>query len=231
MGDTLQSMATEISKSNSSYKMWDKGQLIVILSRTKTAKDTIFVGNKSETIEALKSLLTKRTQWSDYIETVLSVITINTVTSIDSLNTNQNCVLTQNEYPYRICDVTLPQCNTGYVYMLISVKDMNFTYIGKTMSIRKRLQQHNTGIGSVSTEPRHLRPYALLAYMCGFQMNNDLLFYMERRWKEERDHLIRNNTRDAREWALCGSVVINELNTENYGLSSSDITLVCLFKE
>ena len=99
------------------------------------------------------------------------------------------------------------------------------------MSIKKRLQQHNTGLGSVSTEPHYLRPYALLAYMCGFQMNNDLLFYMERRWKEERDNLIRNNTRDAREWALSGSVVINDLNTENYGLSSSDISLVCLFKD
>ena len=44
----------------------------------------------------------------------------------------------------------------GYVYMLISVKDINFTFFGKTMSIRARIQQDNDVIGYVSTEPRHL---------------------------------------------------------------------------
>ena len=32
MGDTLSSMATEVSFTNSNFKMWDKGQMIVILS-------------------------------------------------------------------------------------------------------------------------------------------------------------------------------------------------------
>ena len=38
MGDTLQIMATEISLSNGNCKMWDKGKMIMILSRTKLAK-------------------------------------------------------------------------------------------------------------------------------------------------------------------------------------------------
>ena len=56
MGDTLSSMATEISCNNSNFKMWDKGQMIVILSQTRLAKDTIFVGNKNDTLNALKLL-------------------------------------------------------------------------------------------------------------------------------------------------------------------------------
>ncbi len=40
MGDTLTKMATQISKTNSDLKMWDKGQLVVILSRTKRASDS-----------------------------------------------------------------------------------------------------------------------------------------------------------------------------------------------
>ena len=60
MGDTLQSMATEVSLSNGNFKMWDKGQMIVILSRSKYAKDTIFVGDKNDTIAALKALLTHK---------------------------------------------------------------------------------------------------------------------------------------------------------------------------
>ena len=37
MGDTLQNMATEISRNNGDLKMWDKGKMIVILIRTKLA--------------------------------------------------------------------------------------------------------------------------------------------------------------------------------------------------
>ena len=32
MGDTLPSMATEISQINVNFKMWDKGKMIVVLS-------------------------------------------------------------------------------------------------------------------------------------------------------------------------------------------------------
>ena len=46
MGDTLGSVATSISLNNNKFILWDKGQLIVIISRTKHAKDTIFVGIK-----------------------------------------------------------------------------------------------------------------------------------------------------------------------------------------
>ena len=37
--------------------MWDKGQLLVILSRTKLAKDTIFVVDKESTLNSLVHLL------------------------------------------------------------------------------------------------------------------------------------------------------------------------------
>ena len=40
------------------------------------------------------------------------------------------CAKGQETYPYHICDVPLPQCNTGYVYILISFNSLNFTYIG-----------------------------------------------------------------------------------------------------
>ena len=115
--------------------------------------------------------------------------------------------------------------------MLISIKDMNFTYIGKTMCIRTRIQQHNSGVGSMSTQPPHLRPFALFAYICGFNNRNDLLFYMERIWKEKRDQLIRNGINDAKSWALSGEEVINNLDEENFGVNPSDLTLVCLFND
>ena len=44
-----------------------------------------------------------------------------------------------------------------------------FTYIGKTKYICTRIQQNNSGVGSVATGPLQLCPYALLAYICGFE--------------------------------------------------------------
>ena len=54
------SMATKISEEASNYTLWDKGQLIVILNRTKRAGDTIFVGNKQDTLNVLKAILMKK---------------------------------------------------------------------------------------------------------------------------------------------------------------------------
>ena len=47
-------MAKELSTNNIQFKLWDKGRLIVILSRTKIGKHTHFVGDKNDTLTALK---------------------------------------------------------------------------------------------------------------------------------------------------------------------------------
>eukprot|EP00957_Ditylum_brightwellii_P146940 11187120-Ditylum_brightwellii.AAC.1 len=58
MGDTLPSIATKISRTNGNFKMWDKG-------------------DKNEALAALKDLLTRKMQWTDYMEEVLHLITKN----------------------------------------------------------------------------------------------------------------------------------------------------------
>ena len=42
-GDTLLSMATDISHNNENFKICDKGQMVIILSCKKRARDTILV--------------------------------------------------------------------------------------------------------------------------------------------------------------------------------------------
>ena len=113
--------------------------------------------------------------------------------------------------------------------MLLSIKDQRYTYIGKTNNIRTRIQQHNSGVGSISTEPLHLRPYVLFAYICGFESNNDLMFYVEQIWKQKRDRLIRNGVNDIKAWAFCGSDVISEVGNQNFGITPNDLSLLCLF--
>ena len=52
MGNTLSTIVTEISENDSNYKLWDKAQAIVLLSRTCVGSDIIFVGDKESTITA-----------------------------------------------------------------------------------------------------------------------------------------------------------------------------------
>ena len=115
--------------------------------------------------------------------------------------------------------------------MLLSMRNKKYSYIEKTNSIRRRIREHNTGAGSVLTEPTHLRPYALFAYICGANCNDALLLYLERQWKIKRDRLIINGVNDVKEWAFYGNDIISELNSENFGVRPSDLTLVVLFKE
>ena len=146
-GDTLQSMENEISLGNGNYKMWDKGQIIVILSQTKLAKNNFIVGDENYTIAAMKYLLTRKTQWYEYMEEMIRIININ----YGEEALPSRIVMNQSTYKYCIFDISLPQLNTGYVYMLVSIKNLNFTYIGKTMYIQNIIQQHNSCFVSVST--------------------------------------------------------------------------------
>ena len=60
--------------------------------------------------------------------------------------------------------------------MLVSIKYLNLTYIGKTMLIWNIIQQHDSGVGYVSTEPLHLRPYAIFSYICGFDFKKYIYY-------------------------------------------------------
>ncbi len=87
-------------------------------------------------------------------------------------------------YPYRINDFSLPPDSTGFVYMLVSVKDCSRTYVGQTENISKCLYQHNKGWGAVGTADPQYRPYAVVAYICGMgHMNRVEHEGIERKWK------------------------------------------------
>ena len=72
MGDTLSHMATEISSTQKKFHYGTKGNL-VLLSRTKFAQNTIFIGNKTDTLNAHSY---EKNAWSEYMELVLDIITL-----------------------------------------------------------------------------------------------------------------------------------------------------------
>jgi hypothetical protein len=51
------------------------------------------------------------------------------------------------------------------------------------MHLSTRLAQHNSGFGAVQTSPAHLRPWALLGYVAGFNGDRQEMRSFEAAWK------------------------------------------------
>ena len=214
MGDTYNRMAISVSDIQKIYSLWDKGQLVVIISRTRLMKNTIFVGQKNEIINGLKRLLTKRTQWCDYIDQVISITTVDD-SSLSTNNETQSNTFNQINFPFRICDISLPQDQTGAVYFLMSKKDKSTVFIDKTMCLRTTIRkQFYTSITN-SQFPLHLRPFVMIAYICGFQRNIHCMQEIKEQWIDQRDNDVLN-------WARNGTNIIRY---------DTDLKLVLLLRE
>ena len=70
-------------------------------------------------------------------------------------------------------------------------------------SLKQKIEEHNSGIGSTSTAPSHLCSYALFSYICSFSGHHDLLFYLERAWKKKCNRVRSNGVQDDRAWVNC----------------------------
>ena len=127
-------------------------------------KSTNFVSPKNETICGLKLLLNKRTQWCDYIEEVMKITNVN----IDN-DSEYSASLNQSRFPFRICDILLPQDQTGSVYFLMLQKYTSYLHIVSTLFLRTNLSKYNVGGYASGTDfAIHLRPFVLVTYICGF---------------------------------------------------------------
>ena len=89
--------------------------MTVILSRTRIMKNTIFVGPKTEKNCGLKILLNQRTQWCDYTEELMRITNVNL-----NKNSESSATLNQFSFPFRICDISLPQDRTGSDFFYIT---------------------------------------------------------------------------------------------------------------
>ena len=125
-----------------------------------------------------------------------SVHDIITLTSSDTNDRILSQTMLQDKYPFQICNISLPQCNTGFVYFLISIPWQTFVYKEKRNCLQNRLWQHNSGYSSSSSTPTNFQPFAILGLICSFDINNDLMLFVEEKWKIERDRLFRNNIED-----------------------------------
>ena len=119
------------------------------------------------------------------MENILNLITVDSDIAI-----NQTRVPTLNldSFPFHICDISLPKCKNEFVYFLIAIQTMDYTYIGECKCIETLLYHHNSGHGSTSTITG---PFAIMGYIFVFDAKNkSLRRKLEKQWKEKRDCFI-----------------------------------------
>jgi len=187
MGQNLSALVTRVHPNERPYQLWDRRQVIVLTSRTFYGKQTVFVGDPDTTANYLASLLVQCSQFDAYMEHLLNRLCSNNYSApipiIDLLR----------QYPYRMMDVVLPTGNEGAVYMLVSTRETDFTYIGETSNLKQRLDRHNDGSVKTTSAP-YLRPWGYLGFVCGFppdDSNSRKAF--EAAWKHSIAHRLANS--------------------------------------
>jgi len=177
MGQTLAKLVTRIMRGSGTYALWLREQIVVLLSRTRRAQDIIFVGTPSQTIDALIDILQQRSQYTMYMAHILEQLAHHD-------HTPPRIDLSHN--PYRTIDFALPvDTNAGYSYLLISTRDSSQTYIGQTINLHKRFQIHNRPCykGTRQTGTIDLQPWAIFAFVCGFNGDQYFLLQFEKMWQ------------------------------------------------
>jgi hypothetical protein len=187
-----------------------KEQIVVIFSRTKRASDIIIVGGDKGWIkDMLWKLATTSNQWSSMMGNILNTSTINTIES--DTNNNTSTVGFPENYPYKLWSAVLPSDSTGYIYILISKNNEDFTYIGETKNLRQRFRQHQSGHGAFGTSNPADKPFYVAAYITGLaHYDTNQRMSLERDWRIHRNNLNDNCVSNI---VNCGEQIVSDVNT------------------
>ncbi|CAG0901418.1 unnamed protein product [Cyprideis torosa] len=139
MGTTAQGgIATQLSVHHKDYRMWDLGQLVVLLSRVTNMDLITFVGNKDDNINAIEDIMTKTGKFTEAINERL--------VALDVLSHPPQRIITNEGHPFVPIRSEIPDVPRGYVYLLVCVNEPYLAYVGETgRSLMLRLREHNTG--------------------------------------------------------------------------------------
>ena len=193
MGQTLDFLLTRVERGDKShpYSLWLAAQVVVLLSRTRYGRNTYFWLGQGmtprDTAETIYDLLCRTSPFRDYLSYLLEQLCATNITE-----ERASYAIDQSKGVFRPCDAPFPKDDLGYVYMLVSTKDLNHLYIGSSENAAKRLTQHNAGHGSRQTQSINLRPWALLAYIVGFNGDRATYLAIENRWIAQKEDLIAN---------------------------------------
>jgi hypothetical protein len=198
---------------------WMKSQVVVLLSRVLHHRQMLCIGDRTQVIEHLWNLICMPTQWTKMMDRKLHLLSINSEGNAPDRYTFD----TDSVLPYRICDYQLPEFDTGYVYLLCSMRVSTYTYIGQCKSIRKRLSAHNSGNGAFGSSDPSLQPFYIAGFISGFESyNRHRLQVLESKWHHKRDQ-------SSDRASVLGLIRIGEKitqDTNQFNLSNGSLSLL-----
>jgi hypothetical protein len=193
MGETLIQIITQVSDvPGNIYYIWNKGQVVVLLTRTKYLKDITFVSPHGAiyTAKVLLKTLKLHSQFYCYMKHIVQ----NCGLKANQLhNINENCIMQPvqevrlDKFPFRPTDMTIPSSHAtpgGFVYLFFSLYNKQSIQIGETNNLCQELRHYNRGFIKRS----HLnlvRPWCPLIYVTGFTEDDTYEKHtFTVRWKE-----------------------------------------------
>jgi len=118
----------------SGFRLWEKAQVLVLISRVHRMEDIIFVGDKEETARRLLEIITTLPKYALYIDYIIKCLaSTNNPTSSSLINVS-------SAMPFHLHTIECPKSDEvlkGYCYLLISIPTPQKTYIGQTMNLQK----------------------------------------------------------------------------------------------
>jgi Helitron helicase-like domain at N-terminus/PIF1-like helicase len=166
-GDTVPLMATELSLSKRSYRLWQREQFAVLISRVQRCQDLIFVGSRDDTRAAIEHIMSCSSKWDSLVEHYLAELNVAVAPTAARR-------LVLDRHPFQPMYRELPSSvGCGYVFILISLACVSRCYIGETMDLKECLRKHNTGYGEDETRNTALHPWGVYGFVYGFYETND----------------------------------------------------------
>ena len=203
-GDTVALVATELSLSRRDFRLWDRAQFAVIISRVRSCSDLIFVGNVDETRAAIEHIMSKTSKWDNLIDHFMSELN----TAVQPARARQ---ISLDSHPFLPLYRELPSAPCGYVYLLASLSVTGHCFIGETTELKRCLRQHNTGYGAEETMNTSLHPWGVFAFVIGFDQYSVEVSADQLTDLAEYGHELRRQS--ASEWSsrICPDLSIDDL--------------------
>ena len=158
IGDDVPLLATQIATTDpierKMFKLWEKNQLLVLVSRVKELKDLTFVGSKSATLKTIKDIAISTSQWDYFVHEFVEALSQQDLSK-------PLATFPVAQHIYSMSCQSVPQDNCATVFCLMSLKDGTVAVAACT-NIRKTLQQKNSFNVTENTLTGNKKPWALL---------------------------------------------------------------------
>ena len=155
LGRTCDVVSTQVSYANAMFAIWERPMFLVIISRVRNLKDITFVGDKEDTMKAIKAILAMKCENWSRIERMLEA------------KDKQNEMIPYETFSLHGEDFFLPgEHSAGYIYFLVSLKHKHQRFIGYTSDLRQELNDINMGKKDIGKSPA-MRPWVVMGFVAG----------------------------------------------------------------